>query len=158
MQKIVTFLAFNDQAEEAVNFYVSIIKNSKIISITRSTEDGSVKKDKLINITFELDGQKFMAIDGGSYFTFSQGMSLVINCETQEEIDEVSEKFLASGGEQLPCGWVKDSFGVSWQIVPTTLMKLMTGASPSQSKHIMDAVLKMKRLNIQELEAAYNKE
>jgi len=153
MQKVTTFLTFKDQAEEAVNFYVSLFKNSKITNIVRS-EGGPVPKGALLHATFQLDGQEFMAMEGGPYFSFAQGFSLFVNCETQEEIDKLWEK-LSEGGEKQPCGWVKDRYGVSWQIVPSVLGKMMQDKDREKSKRVMEALLKMSKIDIKTLKQAY---
>lgn len=150
MQKINMFLMFNDQAEEAIKFYTSVFKNSKILSTMDLGHNGEVR---VAGGTFELEGQQFMAMNGGPYFRFSEGMSLFINCDTQEEIDELWNK-LSEGGEKQQCGWVKDKFGVSWQIVPTALGKMIS--DPVRSKNVMDAVLKMTKLEIDKLQEAYD--
>lgn len=147
MQKVTTFLTFKERAEEAVHFYVSLFKNSKIESIMR--HDGG-----LLHASFQLDGQSFMAMDGGPYFSFAQGTSLFVNCETQQEIDALWEK-LAEGGEEQPCGWVKDKYGVSWQIVPSILGELMQDKDPEKSNRVMQAFLKMSKFDIQALRDAY---
>ena len=153
MQKITTFLTFNDQAEEAVNLHVSIFKNSKIVSMVRSEEGGPVAKDKVLNAAFELDGQEFNAMDGGPYFSFAQGTSLFVNCETQAEVDELWEK-LSAGGEKSRCGWLKDRYGMSWQVVPTLVGKLMQDPDAGKSEKVMQAILKMNKLDIEELKRA----
>lgn len=155
MQKITTFLMFNDGAEEAVNFYVSIFKNSRLESLVLSEEEGPVAKGKVLQAIFQLDGQEFMATDGGPYFSFSEGMSLMVNCETQEEIDRLWEKLPEGGGEKGPCGWVKDRFGVSWQIVPTVLAEMITDRDPVKAKRVLEAMLKMEKLDIKTLRQAY---
>lgn len=152
MQKITTFLMFNDQAEEAIKFYLSIFKNSRMISTINFGENGS--GTKIVGGTFEIEGQQFMAMNGGSYFSFSQGISLFISCETQTEIDELWEK-LSEGGEKQQCGWVKDKFGVSWQIVPSVLNKMVTDKDTTKIKRVMDALLKMEKLEIDKLQQAY---
>ena len=154
MKKVTTFLTFNDQAEEAVNRYVSIFKNSKIVSIVRSEAEGPVAKGKVLHAAFELDGQAFMAMDGGPYFSFAQGTSLFVNCETQEEIDELWER-LSEGGEKQVCGWLKDKYGVSWQIVPSALGEMLTEAPPGKMEKVMEALLKMGKLDIKILKRAY---
>jgi predicted 3-demethylubiquinone-9 3-methyltransferase (glyoxalase superfamily) len=155
MKKITTFLTFNDQAEEAVNRYVSIFKNSKIVSIVRTEEEGGpVAKGKVLHAAFELDGQPFMAMDGGPYFSFAQGTSLFVNCETQGEIDELWEK-LSKGGEKQPCGWLKDKFGVSWQVVPSVLGEMMQDPKSGNSGKVMEALMKMSKIDIKTLTQAY---
>jgi predicted 3-demethylubiquinone-9 3-methyltransferase (glyoxalase superfamily) len=154
MQKIVTFLTFNDQAETAVKFYISIFKNSKITGTTRYGEAGPGPKGSLMTATFELEGQELIALNGGPSFTFSQGISLLVNCETQAELDELWEK-LSEGGEKLPCGWVRDRFGVSWQVVPRVLGKMMSDKDPDKSKRVMSAMLRMSKMDIAALKRAY---
>src|SRR3989454_11766814 len=153
-QKITPFLTFSDQAEEAVKRYVSIFKDSRIISMVRGEAGGPIVKGKLLNATFELDGQPFMAMDGGPYFSFAQGTSLFVNCETQEEIDRLWET-LSKGGEKQPCGWLKDKFGVSWQIVPSVLGEMMGDPKSGNSRKVMEALLKMSKIEINTLEKAY---
>jgi predicted 3-demethylubiquinone-9 3-methyltransferase (glyoxalase superfamily) len=154
MQKVTTFLTFKDRAEEAVNFYVSIFKNSKITSLARTDGGGSGAVGALLHAAFQLDGQEFMAMDGGPYFSFAQGTSLFVNCETQAEVDYLWEK-LSEGGEQQPCGWLKDRYGVSWQIVPSVLGELLQGKDPQRSKRVMEALLKMGKIDIETLKRAY---
>jgi predicted 3-demethylubiquinone-9 3-methyltransferase (glyoxalase superfamily) len=165
-QKITICLVFNNQAEDAVKFYTSVLKDSKILYITRFSEDeikalshlpedirpqsvGSVK-----TITLELLGQKAVAVNGGSYFKFSEGISLVINCDTQKEIDELWEK-LSEGGEKQDCGWIKDKFGVSWQIVPTVLESMVNDPDSKRSEKMIVALYKMKKIDIETLQQAY---
>jgi predicted 3-demethylubiquinone-9 3-methyltransferase (glyoxalase superfamily) len=154
MQKITTFLTFNDRAEEAVNFYTSVFKNSKILSTSRYGDLGPGPKGSLMTATFQLAGQEFMALNGGPSFKFAQGISLFVNCETQAEIDELWEK-LSEGGEKVACGWLTDKFGVSWQIVPSVLGRLLNDKDPERSKRVMQAMLQMKKLDIQKLKQAY---
>jgi predicted 3-demethylubiquinone-9 3-methyltransferase (glyoxalase superfamily) len=139
MKKVTPFLMFDNNAEEAMKFYVSIFKNSKIVD----------------RGTFEIDGQQFLVYNGGPYFKFSEGISLFINCDTQQEVDELWEK-LSADGAKSQCGWVKDKFGVSWQVVPSVLMKLLNDPDPAKSKRVMDAMLKMNKIIIKDLEKAYN--
>lgn len=155
MQKITPFLMFNNQTDEAVNFYVSIFKNSKIVSATRYGDGGPGPKGAIMSATFVLDGQEFMAYDGGPYFTFSEGFSNFVSCETQAEVDNLWET-LSAGGEKSQCGWVKDKFGVWWQIVPTILMRLLNDPDPHKANNVMQAMLKMSKLDIAGLERAYN--
>src|SRR5450755_1528127 len=157
MPKITTFLAFNDQAEEAVNFYVSIFNNSKIVSLTRSGAEVPGTNGTFSHATFQLEGQQFQAINGGPYFSFAQGISLFVNCETQEEVDELWDK-LSEGGEIQQCGWLKDKFGVSWQIIPTTLIKLMSDKDRVKAGRVMQAMLQMKKIDIAGLKKAYEGE
>ena len=153
-QKITTFLTFNDQAEEAVKRYVSIFKNSRILSMVRGEEGGPIAKGNVLNATFELDGARFMAMDGGPYFSFAQGTSLFVSCKTQGEIDRLWEK-LSEGGEKQPCGWLKDKFGVSWQIVPEVLGEMMSDPKSGNSEKVMEALLKMSKIDIKTLTKAY---
>ncbi len=154
MQKITTFLTFNDQAEEAIHFYTSIFNNSRILSETRYGDAGPGPKGTLMTATFQLEGEQFMALNGGPSFKFSQGISLFVNCETQAEIDELWEK-LSEGGQKVACGWLTDKFGVSWQIVPSILGKLLHDKDAEKSKRVMNAMLQMKKLDIQKLKEAY---
>jgi len=154
-QKITTFLAFKDRGEEAVNFYVSIFKNSKIESLVRHSEGGPGQKGGLLHATFQLDGQRFMAIDGGSYFSFAEGISMFVDCETQEEVDDLWER-LSQGGEIQQCGWLKDRYGLSWQIIPSALGELMQDEDPEKSKRVMEAMLKMTKIDIKTLRQAYD--
>ncbi len=153
MQKITTFLTFNSQAEEAVNLYTSIFKNSKIGRVSRYSEGAPVPAGTVMSVTFQLDGQEFMALNAGPHFTFSEGISLFVTCETQEEVDEFWEK-LSEGGEQGPCGWLKDKFGVSWQIIPSALGRLLGDKDPEKSQRVMQAMMKMSKLDIKTLEEA----
>ena len=146
--KITPFLWFNDQAEEAMNFYVSIFKNSMILSLNRLGDEGAVMSG-----TFLLDGQKFMTLNGGPQFKFTEAISLFVNCDSQEEIDELWEK-LSEGGEKSRCGWLKDKYGLSWQIVPSTLGQLLYHKDPEKSQRVMQALLKMDKLDIAKLKEA----
>ena len=158
MQKITPFLWFNDKAEEAVNFYVSIFKNSKFGSIARYGEAGAEVSGRLkgtvMTVTFLLDGQEFVALNGGPHFTFTEAISLVVNCETQREVDELWEK-LSEGGAKKQCGWLKDKYGLSWQIVPSVLGKLMQDKDAERTNRVMKAMLQMKKIDISLLERAY---
>jgi predicted 3-demethylubiquinone-9 3-methyltransferase (glyoxalase superfamily) len=154
MQKITPFLWFNHNAEEAINFYTSIFKHSKIGAIQRYGESGTGQKGTFMTGTFELEGQEFMALNGGPEFTFTEAISFFVNCETQQEVDELWEK-LSEGGETSQCGWLKDKFGVSWQIVPTILGKLLGDADPVKANNVMKAMLKMTKLDIKGLQQAY---
>ena len=153
MQKITTFLTFNDQAQEAIDFYTSIFKDSKILNATRYGDAGPGPKGTLMTATFRLAGQEFMALNGGPSFRFAQGISLFVNCETQAEIDELWER-LSEGGQKGPCGWLTDKFGVSWQIVPSILGQLLHDKDAEKSKRVMNAMLQMKKLDIQKLKQA----
>jgi predicted 3-demethylubiquinone-9 3-methyltransferase (glyoxalase superfamily) len=148
-------LVYVDRAEEAINLYVSIFPNSKVLSIQRADTDGLIAKGKVMGATFELDGREFLAFDGGPTFNFSEGMSLMVNCETQQEVDRYWSKLTEGGGEEGPCGWLKDRFGVSWQIVPNALMRMLSDGKSGNSAAALQAMLKMKKLDIAALEKAY---
>ncbi|MCC7353297.1 MAG: VOC family protein [Anaerolineae bacterium] len=154
MRKITPFLTFNNQAEEAVNFYVSIFRNSKIVSVSRYGEGGPGPAGSVMSATFVLDGQEYMALNGGPHFTFTDGFSLFVNCETQEEVDELWET-LSEGGEKGPCGWLKDKYGVSWQIIPTALGQMLQDKDPQKAQNVMQAMLKMTKIDIATLKRAY---
>ncbi len=154
MQKITPFLWFDTQAEEAANFYASTFKDSKIESISRYGEEGPGPAGQVMVVVFKLFGQEFMALNGGPLFPFTNAVSFLVNCETQQEVDEYWDK-LAEGGEPIQCGWIKDKFGLSWQIVPTILGKLMQDEDPEKSKRVMHAMMQMIKLDIAKLEAAY---
>lgn len=147
-------LAFRDRAEEAVNFYVSVFPNSKVVSMLRSDGKNPVPAGKLLNATFELNGREFTAFDGGPSFAFSEGSSLMVTCQKQPEIDELWER-LSEGGEKGPCGWLKDRFGVSWQIVPAVLSEMLSDPASGNSQKAMEAMLQMGKLDIATLERAY---
>jgi predicted 3-demethylubiquinone-9 3-methyltransferase (glyoxalase superfamily) len=136
MQKITPFLWFNDQAEEAMHFYVSIFKNSKVGHVTRCGEAGPGPKGAVMSATFQLEGQDFMALNGGPHFSFTPAISMFVNCETQAEVDELWEK-LSAGGSKERCGWLKDKYGLSWQIIPSALGKLMGDKNPAKAKSVM---------------------
>ena len=150
-QKITTFLTYNDQAEEAMNFYVSVFKSAKVVSASHYQNPDSGKT--FMTGTFKIEEQNFMVLNGGPQFKFEQGISLFVNCETQEEVDDLWEK-LSAGGEKLQCGWLKDKFGVSWQIVPSILANLLNDSDPAKTKRAMDAMMKMHKLDIATLKAA----
>ena len=154
MQKITPFLWFDGKAEEAMNFYVSIFKNSKTVSINRCGDSGPGPKDSVMSATFELEGQQFMALNGGPIFTFSPAISFFVNCGTQEEVDELCEK-LSDGGEPQRCGWLKDKFGVSWQIIPSALGEMLQDKDAEKSKRVMQAMLQMVKIDIKGLKRAY---
>ena len=153
MKKITTFLTFKDQAEEAVKLYTSIFKNSRILSTSRYGDAGPGAKGSLMSANFELDGQEFVALNGGPSFEFSQGMSLMVDCENQDEVDMFWEK-LSEGGSKGPCGWLTDRFGVSWQIVPRVLGELMNDPDPAKASRVMKAMLQMSKIDIAEIERA----
>lgn len=152
-QKITPFLWFNDNAEEAADFYASIFKDSKIISVSRYGEAGPGNKGQIMSVTFQLNGQEFMALNGGPQFKFTEAISFFVHCETQQEVDELWEK-LSAGGQKGQCGWLKDRFGLSWQIVPNALGELLADPDPAKSKRVMQAMLKMSKLDIEQLRQA----
>jgi len=154
VQKITPFLWFNDQAEEAVNFYVSIFKNSRIVRVSRYGDAGPGPKGSVMSATFELDGQQFYALNGGPQFSFTPAISLFVNCESQAEVDELWDK-LSAGGRKDRCGWLRDKYGLSWQIVPSVLGKLLGDKNPSKSSSVMKAMLQMDKLDIARLQQAY---
>lgn len=154
MQKITPFLWFDSNAEEAVNFYTSTFKNSKVGSVARYGDAGPGPKGSVMTATFQLHGQDFIALNGGPHFTFSPAISFVVNCETQQEVDELWEK-LSAGGTTEQCGWLKDKFGVSWQIVPTILGELLQDKDAARAQRVMGAMMKMIKLDIQALRQAY---
>jgi len=161
MQKIAPFLWFDDKAEEAAKFYTSIFKDSKILSITRYGEEGAKAagrpKGSVMTVVFELQGQEFIALNGGPVFTFSPAISFVVNCKTQKEVDELWEK-LSEGGEKGQCGWLKDKYGVSWQIVPTVLGEMLQDKDPKKSRGVMEAMLQMDKIDIKTLKQAYEEQ
>jgi predicted 3-demethylubiquinone-9 3-methyltransferase (glyoxalase superfamily) len=148
-------IVYVDLAEEAINFYVSLFPNSKAISIQRSESDGPIGKGKVLGAIFELDGREYLAFDGGPQFRFSEGVSLMVTCKTQEEIDRYWTKLTENGGEEAPCGWLKDRFGLSWQIVPEVLGQMLSDNESGDSNAAVQAMLKMKKLDIAELQRAY---
>ncbi len=155
MPKITPFLWFNDNAEEAVNFYTAIFKNSKILSMNRLPEGTPGPAGKVMTATFQLEGQEFMALNGGPEFKFTEAISLYVNCETQKEVDELWDKLIAGGGEPSQCGWLKDKFGLSWQIIPSALGQMLGDKDPRKSQNVMQAMLKMSKIDIATLRRAY---
>lgn len=154
MQKITPFLWFDHEAEEAMNFYVSIFKSSRIISVTRYGEGGPGPAGQVMTGTFQLEGQEFMALNGGPDHKFTEAVSFFVDCKTQAEVDELWNK-LTEGGEEGPCGWLKDKFGVSWQIIPTVPGELLGNPDPVKSQRVMQAMLQMKKIDIKALQQAY---
>jgi predicted 3-demethylubiquinone-9 3-methyltransferase (glyoxalase superfamily) len=152
-QKITTFLWFNDNAEEAANHYISIFKNSKILNVARYGDAGPGPKGSVMIVEFQLEGQKFIALNGGPQFKFTEAISLVVNCDSQKEVDEFWKK-LTAGGEEGPCGWLKDKFGLSWQIVPSVVPKMLQDPDRKRANRVMEAILKMKKPDIAEMERA----
>jgi predicted 3-demethylubiquinone-9 3-methyltransferase (glyoxalase superfamily) len=153
MQKIVPFLWFNDQAEEAVNLYVSIFPDSKVVNVTRYGDAGPGPKGSVLTVDFQLAGQTFIALNGGPEFPFTEAISLFVNCETQQEVDALWEK-LSEGGEGGRCGWLKDKYGLSWQIVPTALGEMLQDKDPGKANRAMQAMLKMGKIDIAEMRRA----
>ena len=158
MQKITPFLWFNDNAEKAVNYYVSIFNNSKVGAITTYAEEAAkasgMPEGAVMTIAFQLDGQDFTALNGGPHFKFTEAVSFVVNCETQEEVDRFWDK-LTEGGEEVQCGWLKDKFGLSWQIVPKVLTEMLADEDAERAKRVMRAMLQMKKIDIEKLKRAY---
>ncbi|AYB35571.1 VOC family protein [Chryseolinea soli] len=155
MQKITPFLWFDGNAEEAVNFYTSTLKNSRIVSMSRYGEGAPVPKGTVMSATFILEGQEFMALNGGPMFTFSPAISFFVKCETQEEIDTLWEK-LSAGGKKDRCGWLKDKFGVSWQIIPPILGEMLQDKDPQRAQRVMQAMMQMDKIDIKKLKQAYD--
>jgi predicted 3-demethylubiquinone-9 3-methyltransferase (glyoxalase superfamily) len=155
MQKITPFLWFNNQAEEAADFYVSIFKNSKVNKITRYGDAGPGPKGSVMVVTFQLEGQEFIALNGGPMFKFTEAISFSVDCQTQEEVDELWNK-LSAGGEPGRCAWLKDKYGLSWQIVPRILSQLLADKDPEKSKRVMQAMLQMNKIDIKRLQQAYD--
>lgn len=156
MQKITPFLWFDGNAEVAMNFYVSVFKNSKVGSVTRYGEAGPGPKGTVVSATFQLDGQTFFALNGGPQFTFSPALSFFVNCETQQEVDELWEK-LSGGGEKQRCGWLKDKYGLSWQIIPSVLGEMLQDFKDAEkSRNVMKAMLQMEEIDIKILKQAYD--
>jgi predicted 3-demethylubiquinone-9 3-methyltransferase (glyoxalase superfamily) len=156
VQKIVPFLWFDGQAEEAANYYVSIFDNSKILSVVRYGDVGPGPKGEVMFVTFQLEGQDFYALNGNKTFKFSLAISLFVNCKTQKEIDELWER-LSEGGDKIECGWLKDKFGVTWQIVPTVLVEMLADKNAKKSQSVMKAIMKMKKLEIEGLKQAFER-
>lgn len=157
MQKITPFLWFDHQAEEAMNFYIPIFKNSKVLTVTRYGDAGPGPKGSVMTASFLLDGQEFIALNGGPAFQITPAISFVVNCETQQEVDAFWEQ-LSAGGREEQCAWLTDKFGVSWQIVPKVLVKLLNDPDPLKAQRVMSAMLKMKKIDIATLERAYKQE
>ena len=156
MQKISPFLWFDGNAEEAVNFYVSIFKDSKILNLSRYGEAGPGPKGTVMSATFQLHGQEFIALNGGPHFKFTPAISFFVHCQTQEEVDELWEK-LSAGGRKDRCGWLTDKYGLSWQIIPDVLGKMLNDPDKEKSKRVMTAMLQMDKIEIKKLEQAYQR-
>jgi predicted 3-demethylubiquinone-9 3-methyltransferase (glyoxalase superfamily) len=158
MKKITPFLWFDNQAEEAMNFYVSVFKNSKVLGVSRYGDAGPGVKGSVMTATFELNGQEFTALNGGpQHFGFSEAISFFVNCENQQEVDHLWEK-LTEGGEPGPCGWLKDKYGLSWQIVPIALGEMLGDKDPVKSQRVMQAMLQMSKIDIAGLRRAYERQ
>jgi predicted 3-demethylubiquinone-9 3-methyltransferase (glyoxalase superfamily) len=161
MQRITPFLWFDDQAEDAAKFYTSVFRNSKVGKVFRYTKETAEKTGKpvgsLLIIEFELEGQKFVALNGGPQFKFNESVSFVVNCETQEEVDYFWEKLTADGGEESQCGWLKDKFGLSWQVVPTVLIDMLHDKDSAKSERVMETMLQMQKIDIKTLKEAYER-
>ena len=155
MPKITPFLWFDNNAEEAMKLYTSVFKNSKIGKVTRYPEGSPGPAGTVMTGTFQIDGQEFIVLNGGPVFKFNEAISFVVNCETQDEVDEYWTKLTAGGGQESQCGWLKDKFGLSWQIVPAILSKLLGDQDREKSKRVMQAMLKMKKIDIEGLKRAY---
>ena len=158
MQKITPFLWFDANAEEAVSFYTSIFKDSKVLETARYGDAGPGPKGSVMTIRFLLNGQEFVALNGGPHFKFNESISFVVNCETQQEVDDYWKKLLAGGGKEVQCGWLTDKFGLSWQITPTILLRMIADKDPAKSNRVMQAMMKMVKLDIEPLKRAYNGE
>jgi len=154
-QKITTYLWFDREAEEAANLYTSTFKNSKILNVARYGDAGPGPKGTAMTVNFQLDGQEFIALNGGPMYRFTEAISLLVDCETQEEVDRLWNKLTADGGEESMCGWLKDKFGLSWQIIPSALFRLMSDPDPEKSKRVMEAMLQMKKIDVPTLERAH---
>jgi predicted 3-demethylubiquinone-9 3-methyltransferase (glyoxalase superfamily) len=154
-QKITSFLWFDGKAEEAATFYVSVFKNSKIVSVTRYGEAGPGPQGTVMSVIFQLSGQEFFALNGGRQFTFSPAISFFVNCETQDEVDELWEK-LSEGGAKNRCGWLTDKYGLSWQVIPSVLGELLQDEDAEKSNRVMQAMLQMDKINIEALQRAYD--
>jgi predicted 3-demethylubiquinone-9 3-methyltransferase (glyoxalase superfamily) len=161
MQKIAPFLWFDDRAEEAATFYTSIFRNSKIVNIARYGDAGAEvsgrPKGTVMTVEFQLEGQEFVALNGGPQFKFTEAISFVVNCQTQEEVDEYWKK-LSDGGREVQCGWLKDKYGLSWQIVPTILNEMLNDPDPKKAERVMKTMLQMKKIDIKALKQAYEQQ
>ena len=155
MQKITPFLWFDTQAEEAAKFYASVFKNSKVISTTRYGEAGPGPKGSVMTVEFDLEGQRFVGLNGGPQFKFSEAVSFFIRCETQEEVDYFWRELISGGGVESQCGWLKDRYGLSWQVVPTILIEFLQDKDPVKAQRVMKAMMQMKKIEIEPLKRAY---
>jgi len=157
MQKITPFLWYDDKAEEAMNFYVSIFKNSKVLRVTRYGEAGPGPKGTVMTAEFQLEGQEFVTLNAGPRFKFTEAISFVVNCETQEEVDYFWGKLTADGGQESQCGWLKDKYGLSWQVVPSVLGKMLRDKDAGKANRVMQAMMQMDKIDIKRLKQAYDR-
>jgi predicted 3-demethylubiquinone-9 3-methyltransferase (glyoxalase superfamily) len=155
VQKITPFLWFDDRLEDAVNFYTSVFPNAKVTNISRYGDAGPLPAGTIMTATFELEGQEFMALNGGPEFTFNEAVSFFVKCENQAEVDSLWNKLMADGGSEQPCGWLKDKFGLSWQIIPNALGQYLGDPDPAKAQRVMQAMLQMKKIDVAALEKAY---
>jgi len=156
MQKITPFLWFDHQAEEAAKFYVSMFKNSKILNIARYGEGTPMPKGTVMTVDFVLEGERFTALNGGPMFKFTEAISFLVNCESQDEVDMLWKKLTSNGGAEGQCGWLKDKYGLSWQIIPAALGQMLSDPDTEKAQRVMSAMLKMKKINVETLRQAYN--
>ena len=156
VQKITTYLWFNDQAEEAAQFYTSIFDNSRVVSVTRDEVGVGGPKGRAMVVQFQLEGQDFLALNGGPQFKFTEAISLLVNCETQAEVDRLWNKLIGGGGEESQCGWLKDKYGLSWQIIPRALGEMIGDKDPTKAKRAVEAMLQMRKIDIATLRRAYD--
>jgi len=156
MQKITTFLWFDKQAEEAAKFYCSVFKESKILGITRHLEGSGVGKGEVLTVQFRLGDQEYVALNGGPHFKFTEAISLMINCKDQKEVDYYWEKLLAGGGQESACGWLKDRYGLSWQVTPTILLEMVADQDREKAQRAFNAMLQMRKIEIRKLKEAYD--
>ena len=156
MQKITPFLWFDHQAEEAAKFYVSLFKNSKILNIARYVEGAPMPKGTVMTVDFVLEGESFTALNGGPMFKFTEAISFLVNCESQDEVDILWKKLTSNGGAEGQCGWLKDKYGLSWQIIPTALGQMLSDPDPEKAQKVMSAMLKMKKIDVDAIRQVYN--
>lgn len=155
MQKIMPFLWFDDQAEAAISFYISVFKDAKILELQRYPAEGGEKEGKVMSVSFQLEGQHYHALNGGPHFSFTPAISLFVNCDSQAEVDAIWNKFLAAGGTEGQCGWLQDKWGLSWQIIPHQLGDYLSDPDPVKSGRVMEAMMQMKKIEVSKLKAAY---
>lgn len=158
MQKITPFLWFDNQAEEAVNLYVSLFNNSKILDVNRYGKDAPFPEGTLFTARFQLEGQEYVAMNAGPMFKFTEAISLYVDCQSQAEVDALWEKLLEGGGVVQQCGWLKDKFGLSWQIIPAALIEMMNDPDPAKAQRVTAAMLQMQKIDVAALRAAYDEE